>query len=428
MKKITSVILAAVLIFGMCLLAFATDDIPEGYTPIYTAEDLHNIRNDLAGKYILMNDIDLSAYKNWESIGAESEPFVGILNGNGCKIVNLYSDGGIFDCLYNATIENLGVCDIQISRYINNIYAGVLANKAIRSDFKNCYSSGTVFGTTGNGQLALAYDFCAGGIAGYSELSRFENCYSSINISLEYTVMNFYAAGGITGQSRECEYVCCYAVSDFEEKFIGYGNTEGQRIYTGGLTGNSVSDNTFENCYFTDDSDFAVGLPAENPEITKSLSDDELKTQLSYEGFDFDNVWVMEENGYPVLNYEKINSNLDNSVPTLINAEIIRIPFEKRIVWGNSPDSPDGIEIQLKYSDSTFVIDTIVENENGYYANDEQIITPERGAKNDYGILNTGLYLNNGEIYVSYKYLALPTISELFNMVLGAIRTGGASV
>ena len=36
-----------------------TDTVPEGYTPIYTIDDLYAVRNDLSGNYILMNDIDL---------------------------------------------------------------------------------------------------------------------------------------------------------------------------------------------------------------------------------------------------------------------------------------------------------------------------------------------------------------------------------
>lgn len=37
------------------------DEVPEGYTGVYTIDDLYAIRNNLSGKYILMNDIDLSA-------------------------------------------------------------------------------------------------------------------------------------------------------------------------------------------------------------------------------------------------------------------------------------------------------------------------------------------------------------------------------
>ena len=61
----------------------------QGYTLIKTAEDLDNIRNDLSGKYILMNDIDLSSYSSWKPIGDEVNNFTGEFNGNGHVIENL---------------------------------------------------------------------------------------------------------------------------------------------------------------------------------------------------------------------------------------------------------------------------------------------------------------------------------------------------
>ena len=43
--------------------------VPAGYKGIYTAQDLDNIRNNRSGKYILMNDIDLSSWGEWTPIG-----------------------------------------------------------------------------------------------------------------------------------------------------------------------------------------------------------------------------------------------------------------------------------------------------------------------------------------------------------------------
>lgn len=420
LKNIISVFLVFILTFGMCSTAFAADDIPDGYTPIYTAEDLYNIRNNLSGKYILMNDIDLSAYEEWNQIGNEVEPFTGKINGNGYNIVNLCSDGGVFGWLSNAMIENLGICDSQINRQINHMYAGILANTAINTTFKNCYTSGTVFGTTGNGQVTLAYDFCVGSIVGYSELSHFENCYSLSDISLEYTVMNLYAAGGIAGQSKDSEYYCCYAVTDFEETFIGYGNTEGMCIYTGGLIGNSISDDTFNNCYFADSSESAIGLSKENPQSTKALTNDELKLQSSYEGFDFESFWSMKENEYAILDFEKIkDKDRDPEKPAvyLIEAQIIKIPLSKRIVFSQQPKSPDGITIELKYSDGTTVTEKVSVNENLYYVNGELLEEAGETSEVIYGITSAGYFMNEGEIYLSYKYLVLPSITDFFNAI-----------
>lgn len=49
------------------ITAFAENEVPNGYTPVYTAEDLNNIRNNLSGKNILMNDIDLSSFEKMDS-------------------------------------------------------------------------------------------------------------------------------------------------------------------------------------------------------------------------------------------------------------------------------------------------------------------------------------------------------------------------
>ena len=60
----------------------------QGYTVIKTADELQAMKDNLSGKYILMNDIDLSGY-DWEAIGNRSTKFTGELNGNGYVIKNL---------------------------------------------------------------------------------------------------------------------------------------------------------------------------------------------------------------------------------------------------------------------------------------------------------------------------------------------------
>ena len=64
-KRIISVFLALVMIisavgFEAIAESDIIDGVPAGYTGIYTVEDLYNVRNDLTGNYILMNDIDLT--------------------------------------------------------------------------------------------------------------------------------------------------------------------------------------------------------------------------------------------------------------------------------------------------------------------------------------------------------------------------------
>ena len=76
-KKVLSLTLALILCTCSVSFAFAEGQVPDGYTPIYTAQDLDGIREDLSGKFVLMNDIDLTEYKDWEPIGTEQSAFSG---------------------------------------------------------------------------------------------------------------------------------------------------------------------------------------------------------------------------------------------------------------------------------------------------------------------------------------------------------------
>ena len=121
----------------------------QDYKTISTAEELNDIRNDLSGKYVLLNDIDLSAYENWTPIGTESDPFTGIFCGNGNTISGLHitscngNAAGLFG--YNdGTIRNLNVSgeiNVTFENTDNNVaYVGGIAG----------YNSGTIEGCQNN--------------------------------------------------------------------------------------------------------------------------------------------------------------------------------------------------------------------------------------------------------------------------------------
>lgn len=76
---------------------------PAGYTAITTAAEFVNIKNNLGGKYILMNDIDLST-TSFNGFGI----FSGILDGNYHTIKNMSinSEGLLFDD-YNCRNRNV---------------------------------------------------------------------------------------------------------------------------------------------------------------------------------------------------------------------------------------------------------------------------------------------------------------------------------
>jgi hypothetical protein len=119
-------------------------------------KDLDNIRINLSGKYILVNDINLDENKagfedisGWFPIGNSSSYFTGILEGNNHKITNLWINRttthvGLFGYIRNAQVKNLGVEtaeDKEIKGTAN--YVGGITGYNYNSNIDNSYFVGT---------------------------------------------------------------------------------------------------------------------------------------------------------------------------------------------------------------------------------------------------------------------------------------------
>ena len=134
--------------------------IRQGYTIIKTADELQAINNNLSGKYILMNDIDLSGI-DWEPIGDMSSGgtyFTGEFNGNGYVINNLTINepSGYYIGLFSyvqGNVLNLGLENVNINGYANT---GGIAGMFV-GNLANCYVSGNIHGGTMVGGLASAF-------------------------------------------------------------------------------------------------------------------------------------------------------------------------------------------------------------------------------------------------------------------------------
>lgn len=144
--------------------------VPAGYTGIYTAEDLKNIRDNMRGKYILMNDIDLSGI-DWVPLEAPSTAiapdFDGILDGNGYTIRNLSCTGESKAALFESNsgiIKNLaltGTVTLNNTRYLSASAAGLC--RANDKTIENCTVAATITnaGSTCTTQVAgiSSYNF-----------------------------------------------------------------------------------------------------------------------------------------------------------------------------------------------------------------------------------------------------------------------------
>ena len=172
-----SLFLSLLLIFGSAVIpgfsvSAVETEIPEGYVGVYTKDDLYDVRNNMSGKYILMNDITFedsdyekgggfyNSGKGWDPIGTSSTYFRGTFDGNGYKIHNLRINNptadyqGLFGYVSGATISNVTLVNADITGHED--VGGICGYLSGSSTASCCIVSGSVKG----------YE-CVGGICGH---------------------------------------------------------------------------------------------------------------------------------------------------------------------------------------------------------------------------------------------------------------------
>ena len=197
MKRLMAFILtAAILLCAAPLTVYASDTVPDGYTGVWTADDLYAVRNDLSGSYILMQDIDLTEATaedgdfdlgyGWTPIGADSShQFTGVFDGNGHAITGLQTRGNkyyssLFGFVNGSTVKNLRLEDVSVQ---SGSYAGGLIGYMSSGTVQNCSVSGSVTGSSNY----------VGGLIGYVETGTVTQCYNTA------TVTGTSYVGGICG-------------------------------------------------------------------------------------------------------------------------------------------------------------------------------------------------------------------------------------
>lgn len=191
---------------------------------IASAEQLQRVRENLAGHYVLVADIDLSIYENWEPIGAfqslsdapeDAEvphpeyAFTGTFDGAGHTISNLAVSSaspmgaGLFGCasgtengeayIGNFTLENV---------HVSGFY---LVGGAVGLQFMNC----KVSNITLKGENRLSGSQGIGGIVG-TAFDRISNCTATADITVVGD--GGACAGLIAGGTTMSSIVNCEAV------------------------------------------------------------------------------------------------------------------------------------------------------------------------------------------------------------------------
>ena len=204
--------------------------VPEGWTGIYTVEDLDNIRNDLDGQYILMNDLTFAdGAAPFTPIGTRQEPFTGRFDGNGHVIRGLVIE-----------VEQ-DTPEIRISEQIAN---GVPQSYTYYDVKASIYLGGTY---NSESTWVGLFGYCGGE---YALETPYRGMISNLGIEgAHMTVTNASAvyAGFIAGRAN---YLAGCYVKDSTISISGYTREEADKaevfVYAGGLIGDA---DLLDSCY-----------------------------------------------------------------------------------------------------------------------------------------------------------------------------------
>lgn len=290
--------------------------VPEGFVGIYTPEDLTKVRDNLSGNYIVMNDIDLSGatsaggefYHNgsgWDPIGTEGNPFTGIFDGNGFEISGLHitdrtGSVGLFGATKQAIFKNIGIVNSSINVDTlspGSTYYGGLVGKATESTIENSYSGVNIAVHLTDPGYGI-YPSFIGGLAGNMTKTTINNSFSYGNISVKKTpAVSYYrtsaTAGTLAGIADSYSTITnSYSIGRLAVFAESYDGTTG--VLSKGYP-------KVTNSYYLKDN---RAQPASD---SKAKSLEEMLEQSTYQGFDFEHVWMIDkESGYP---FPKLSSN-----------------------------------------------------------------------------------------------------------------------
>lgn len=271
------------------------------------------------GDYRLSADIDASASENencdgnglcagFTPIGSAVMPFTGTFNGKGHFIRNLYisvSGGkrvGLFSMTgTSALVDSLGLVNLSVTG--DSMVGSFVGDH--RGVLRACYATGRVQGSVNVGGLIGIVV----GVAGDTTVGRVENSYSANLVegvqrvgglagSAQYGVFrNLYAQGSVQGDNLVGGLL---GINDSSE--VKYALALGPvfaNSVTGGLVGTDY-DGMVSEAYWN--REIAGQDTSAGSSDAQGLTTAQLRTVVSYAGWDFAKTWKIEEGkSYPSL-------------------------------------------------------------------------------------------------------------------------------
>ncbi len=306
----------------------------------WIADQVNNYSNYFSGKYLKQTaDIDASATSGWNGgagwtpIGNSTRSFLGTYDGQGHIVSGIYISRsstdyqGLFGYIYTATIQNLGVTDVNITGYS---YVGGLAGKVVTNcTISNCYSTGSI---TGNYRYA-------GGLVGQNyNSSTINNSYSTVNVTGDQyvgglagdsyynssSINNCYSTGSVTGSFGVGGLVALNELSSTISNSYSTGSVSGSS-YAGGLVGYNSS--TVSNSFWDTETSGMTTSAGGTGKTTAEMKD---YTTFTAAGWDFvsetangtNDYWDVDQtgtvnSGYMILAWQ---NGADTSLPVELAA------------------------------------------------------------------------------------------------------------
>lgn len=274
---------------------------------IATATQLDEVRNFPSACFELSKDIDLSSYLNSNSSGwTPIKDFTGKFDGKKHTIKGLW--------ISLSSIENVGLF-ANIQGYSDNKRASV-SNLFVNISKKGITGRSSVGGICGR----LSYGniencMVTGDISGYQYVGGIvgrnnDNYYNSSIISQCASSGNIIATddevGGILGfKYGSCSIENCYSIANVKAEGSypdTYGIGEGaEKCYFAGTIYSTNMDKVYPIAYSYSNSYY----DSEKTKIsgkTGALTTKQMKQQASFQGWDFDKIWTIQEGvDYPKL-------------------------------------------------------------------------------------------------------------------------------
>jgi len=336
--------------------------------PISNWHELNMIRYDLEGNYHLVDDLDenTDGYRDyndretsgWKPIGRSKAYFRGRFDGNNYTINGLYihrpemSNVGLFGIASDALLMNINLLDNDVT---GNISVGVLVGYNYGGweggTVSNAYAKGNVSGVENVGGLvghnrginSIVKDSCAigtisgnknvGGLVGFNYGGWRGGCIVSGSYSMT-NVSGREKVGGLVGWNIGGNISDSYAMGSVSGE-IDTGGLVGDNGLVGHIDRGGVVTNTYAVVNVTGEENVgglighnpegadvrdsfvdgeisgqeqAVGMNNGTVENVHSLSTNEMKDKSTYAGWDFENIWSIDEgrnNGYPYLQWQR---------------------------------------------------------------------------------------------------------------------------